>query len=179
MRVSGERQRNSRNAIAGEFGLGEKRRQAGDDQDHHRPRREREQQDRVADQRDRVLHEAEGSVDQAQRTARRLAPRPRQLVVELGVLEVRQLQRQRFFQDHDVDALAEQGAQQRLARRNAALAAATSDDDARFEHDQPQHALRVGVRRVHGGDHAVDNQLADVGNRGRQHAGDDGQQRRA
>src|SRR5271165_5230769 len=52
---------------------------------------------------------------------REASRRARQLVVEFGILELRQIQRQRLLQNHDVDALPELRAQQRLRERDAAL----------------------------------------------------------
>ncbi|HTV23014.1 MAG TPA: hypothetical protein VMG12_30200 [Polyangiaceae bacterium] len=68
--------------------LGQESGQRGDHQDHHRQARERDQQRAVAGQRDHVLDDPEAAHDQAQRPARSLAARARQLVVQLRVLEV-------------------------------------------------------------------------------------------
>ncbi len=71
--------------------------------------------------------------------ARRFAARTRQLVVELGVFELRQIQRQRFFEDHDVDALPELRAQQRLRERDSALGHGRERHQQRLESDVRSH----------------------------------------
>ena len=107
--------------VAGELGLGEKRRQAADDEDDHGPGREAGEQHAEADDRDRVLQQAGGAHHQRQRPARRLTARARQLVVELRVLELRELEGQRLLQDHHVHAMRELCLEQRLAQRDAAM----------------------------------------------------------
>ena len=107
--------------VARELGLGDERRQAGQQQHGDGPRRELRQQRAEAAERDRVLHETEAAHHERERPRRGLAPRARQLVVELRVLEVREIERQRLLEDHLVDALPELRAQQRLARRQPAL----------------------------------------------------------
>ena len=51
---------------------------------------------------------------------------------------MRELERQRLFQDHHVDALAELRAQQRLAQRDAALRARERGDQQTFGDDEHQ-----------------------------------------
>ncbi len=113
---------------AGEARLGDECGQPREHQHGDGPGREVGEQRAVAHERDRVLREAEGAHDERQRPARGLAPRARQLVVELRVLEVGELERQRLLEDHRVDALAELGAKQRLAERDAALHARERGD---------------------------------------------------
>ncbi len=100
--------------LAGKFRLREERRQSGQHQQQHRPGREAIQQSTEGNERDGILTQCEGAHDEAQRTAGGFAARPRQLVIEFRILELRQIQRQRLFQDHDVDALTQLRAQQRL-----------------------------------------------------------------
>ena len=106
------------------------------DQQHQRPQRELRDEHAEAHQRHELLEEREGAHDEAQRPRGGLAPRPLQLVVELGVLELGEVQRQRLLEDHLVDALAELGAQQRLAGVDAALRAAEQPDDDALERDE-------------------------------------------
>ena len=61
---------------------------------------------------------------------------------------MRKLERHRFFENHDIDALAKQGAQQRLARRYAALGRCDRDHNQRFEPDEQEHATGIGVRSL-------------------------------
>ena len=87
--------------------LGDERRQRGRDQHRERERRERGEQHAEPDQRDQLLPELERLGDQRQRPRARLAPRARQHVVELGILELRERERQGLVEDLDVDALPE------------------------------------------------------------------------
>ena len=166
--------------VARELGFGQEGGQPGEQQHGHGPRRELRQQHAVADQRDAVLGQAEGACHQRQRPARGLAPRPGQLVVELRILEVRQLQGQRLFQDHHVHALAQLRPQQRLAQRDAALRAGHGHHKHGFERDQPEHRRhrhRIARRdRAAGRDDGIDDQRTDVGDARRQQAADQGQQ---
>ena len=166
--------------LAGEPGFGDEGRQSGQQQDQHRPRRERDQQDAIADQGDQVLREPEGPVDQGQRAARRFAPRTRELVVELGILEVGEIQGQRLVENHHVDALAELRAQQGLAERDAALGGSQRRDQAALQGDQPeqrrQRRIATGAHELCGRQYGVDDLRADPGDAGRQQAGDEGEQ---
>ena len=102
--------------VAGELGLGEERRQAAEDEHDHGPGREPGEQHREAGDGDGVLEQARGAHDQRQRPARRFAARARELVVELGILEVRELERQRLLEDQHVDAIRKLGLEQRVGR---------------------------------------------------------------
>jgi len=82
------------------------------------------QQRAVAHERTGVLHEPEspgtrlkGRVDASRRATR-------EFVVKLRILEVAQIERQRLFENHHVDALPQLRAQQRLAQRQPRWAAA-------------------------------------------------------
>jgi hypothetical protein len=125
----------------------------------------------------RVLDQREGPTDQAQRAARGLAAGAGELVIELGVLEVTEVEGQRLLEDHHVDAVTELRAQQRLDHADAALHREQHGDQHRLGADQAEHRARVagrGPRLVHDG---VDDQLAEVGDAGRQQAADQGHQR--
>ena len=156
--------------LAGEAGLGGEHRQRGAGEDSDRERREPEQERAVGDQRDDVLHQAEGAHHQAERTARGLAAGAGELVVELGVLEVVELEGERLLEDEDVDPVPELRAQERLADRDDALDGGHADDEAGLEQDEGHRARAVAVAGG-GGDHGVDQPLADVGDQGRQDAG--------
>src|SRR6185437_7142310 len=108
-------------SIPGELRLRDEGGQAREQEDRDRPRGETRKQHGVADELNAVLSEAEGARDQAQRPARGLAPGACQLVIELGVLEVAQLEGKGLLEDHLVDALAELHAQEGLGERQAAL----------------------------------------------------------
>jgi len=104
-----------------------------------------------------------------------------QLVVELRVLELRELERERFVENQKMHALRQQHAQQRLAEIDAAL----HGRDQRREHAEREHELeRARVLRdsrravdLERGDDGVDDQLADVGHAGGQQASRAGQDR--
>src|SRR5262245_24209493 len=85
-------------ALARKARLGDERRQTRGDEDRDGPRREREQQARIARERDGILCEREGAIDERERPNRRFLPRSIQLVVELRVLELRERQRQRLVE---------------------------------------------------------------------------------
>ena len=143
-RVSGERQCEQPERLAREAHLGDERREsprATARTTAHR--RERGEQRDVADERDGVLHEPKAADDERQRPRRGLAPRARQLVVELRVLEVRELERQRLLEDHHVDALPELRAQQRLAEARCRAARRRAPRRARPRGRPGAHA-RVG-----------------------------------
>jgi hypothetical protein len=113
--------------------------------------------------------------------ARSFASRTRELVVELGVLEVLQLQRQRLLQDHHVDALTQLRAQQRLAQRNAALCAGDCSDQQAFVCDEQQRVSgqsraidRIGLNCS---DDGIDDQRANICDGRRQRARDQRQNR--
>lgn len=164
-----------------ELGLRDEHRQGADHQHQDRPGRELHQQHPEARQRDGVLGQAEGLVDQAQRARRGLAAGAGQLVVELGVLELRERQGAGLLEDHHVDLLAEQGAQQRLLGGQAALGQGDGGDHPGLrqhvaQHSPPLDAAGLAMQR-HRRDHGVDDQLADPGRHRRQHAGDQGAER--
>ena len=101
--------------------------------------------------------------------------RARQLVVELRVLELREVQGERLLEDHDVDALAELRAQQRLCEGYAALAparwrprdSASRPTNLTTSRERRRAGPAVQVGRV---DHRVDDQRAHEGDSGRQYA---------
>jgi hypothetical protein len=162
--------------LAGEFRLGQERRQSRRDQEHHSPGREADQKTAEGQQRDRILHQPEGAHDQAQRAARGFAARARQFVVELRILELSELQGQRLFQDHDIDTLPELRAQQRLRQGNAALCHRRERDQECLESDETQHRVegrRAGLSMQIGGmDDRIDDLRADKGDARRQHPGE-------
>ena len=126
IRVSGERQRNSRNASPENLRLGDEGRQARRARARtHGPGREADSRAREAHQRDRRSAPAPKlRITSDSGPAGGFAPRARELVVELRVLEVLQVERQRLLEDHLVDALAQLRAQQRLAGREPRCVAA-------------------------------------------------------
>ena len=155
MRVSGARQRNSRNASPENLVSAKNAGRPPNEQDDHGPRREAGEQHRETGDGDRVLEQARGAHDQRQRPARRLAARARQLVVELGVFEVRELERQRLLEDHHVHAMRELGLEQRLAQGDAAVRGGDDHQDQRLGrpptttrgHDVHSVTLAVCARR--------------------------------
>jgi hypothetical protein len=117
----------------------------------------------------------------AKRPRRRLAPRARELVVELGVLEVRELERQRLLEDHLVDALpscARSSDWHDDSPRCAAAIAATSRLRARRSRsrarDRRGDAELPALERR---DDGIDDQRADIRDGRWQDAGDQRQQR--
>ncbi len=92
---------------------------------------------------------------------------------------MRQLESQGFFQDHQVDALAHQRPQQRLAGGDATLCAGNQNHHPRLGSDEQKHGVSLGVTSLlmlaDRGDHTIDDQLANPGNGRRQHPGHQGQ----
>ena len=128
------------------------------------------------------MQQTERPHHQTQRTARRFAPRPGQLVIEFGVLELRQIQRQCLFENHDVDALAQLRPEQGLRERGAALCHGRRGHQQRLDGDVAQH---VGQHRgaraaVHigGVNHRIDDERADIRDAGRQHTSQECQHRK-
>ena len=119
-----------------------------------------------------------GAHDQRQRPARGFAPCARELVVELRILEVRELERQRLLEDHHVDAVGELGLEQRLAQRDAAVRG-RDDDQRECLHEHPAEDwsdvhVAVGGMDARRDDHAVDDSCTDPGDQRGQHAGQHG-----
>ena len=91
-----------------------------------------------------------------------------------------QIERQRLLEDHHVHALPELRAQQRLAQREPALSrrdAATSRPSRSTSSMTRERC--IAARRCDRRDDGIDDQRADVGNAGRQRAGDHREQRDA
>jgi hypothetical protein len=88
---------------------------------------------------------------------------------------LRQVERQCLFQDHDVDALAQLRAQQRLRQRDSPLRHRGGGDQQCFQGDITHHIVEVGgagaMMQVRGVNHRIDNLRADIGHARRQHAG--------
>jgi hypothetical protein len=94
---------------------------------------------------------------------------------------LRQIQGQRFFQDHHVDALSKLRTDQILRKRNAALCAGHGRHEQGLQTDEHQYAVElrhagaaVNVRRMH---HGIDDECPDVGDAGGQQSGQQRQQR--
>jgi len=96
---------------------------------------------------------------------------------------MRHLQRQRLFENHLVDALAEPDPQEGLTQRDHTCHARDSGDQHAFQRDPlDQPAIQMPAARrassLRGSDrrqHGVDDARAGIGDAGRQNAGDDGQ----
>ena len=181
MRRSGLRHWNARNRSPENFVSAMNTGKPGDHEDRNGPRREVQQQSRVAQDRDAVLRERERAVHEAQGPHGRLLARAIQLVVELRVLELRERERERLVENQQVHALRQQHAQQRLAEIDAALRARDCRDERALERDERQHARDVGLRagpiRVDRRDDRIDDQLADIRDPGRRQTGREREQR--
>jgi hypothetical protein len=93
----------------------------------------------------------------------------------LGILELPQVKRQRLFQYHDVDTLAQLRAQQRLGKRDAALCHGGGGDQYGLECHILHHLgeRRCAGRAVQFGgmDDGIDDLRTDIGDRRGQYAG--------
>jgi len=72
------------------------------------------------------------------------AARAGQFIVKLGILELRQIQRQCLFQNHDVDALAQLRAKQRLCEGNSPLRHRSGGDQQCLQCDVTHHIGQHG-----------------------------------
>ena len=109
-----------------------------------------------------MLRELEAPHHEAQRALGRLASRAGHPVVELRVLERREVQGQRFFEDHFVHALSEERAKELLARGEAPLSQGEKRDETKLDGDPGQRLPLVfcgpGLRGAY---HRIDDELAD------------------
>src|SRR5215468_5737029 len=95
--------------LGGEPGLGNERGDRGGDQHQDAPRREADQQDGVGRKRQRILRDGEDLKHQRQGPRGSFSPRVLHLVVDVGVLEVSKLERERFLENLDVDDVSQRG----------------------------------------------------------------------
>jgi hypothetical protein len=158
-----------------------------DEGGHQRDRQQRDQPGRVhqqagreADHRDHVLRLAEQLAHQVH-PAHGLAPGAVQLVLQIGVLEVLQIQRGRVFHQADAGGIGEQLGEHRVGIAHQPAEQVGGDRQPELGQQQPQQMVELAslpgaLQRVEahaGADQAhrlVDDQLAHV-------QGDDGQQR--
>ena len=131
--------------LAGEAGLGDEGRNSGGKEHQHRPCGELQEQGAVRDQRDEVPQETKGPTYETERAAGGLSPRSRHLVVQLGVLEVFELKRERFLQDHHVDAVTELRPQQGHRDIEAPLQARSSPHQQQLCCNPAQRRPAVGL----------------------------------
>ena len=130
---------------------------------------EADEQRDVAGEREDVLHELEGLGDQRERPRRGLAARAGELVVELRVLEVAELERERLLEDAPVDVEPEARAEELADQPEPAEHERLERDDPELdEHPAERPGAVAGDDRVH-------DLLAHVGDRQRDHRRDEGQ----
>jgi|ADGO01.1.fsa_nt_gi hypothetical protein len=137
MRVSGERHKNNLNAAPENFASA---RNAGRPARINNTTAQGENEINSAEKLTSeiaFLRETERAHDERERSARCFASSTRELVVKVRVLEVRQTQRERFFENHDVHAVTQLRTQERLAQRNTALSARDCSDQQAFGNDEP------------------------------------------
>src|SRR3569833_2510294 len=94
------------------------------------------QQRSVAHEGNAILYEPERSGHQAQGTCGCLAPCSSELVVKLRVLKMSQIEGQRLFENHHVDALSDLRTHQGLTLRQAALSRSDGGDEDALEHHE-------------------------------------------
>ena len=150
--------------------LAEERRQHRDDQQQQQPGQLDGQHRGQRDQGDQVLGRREQQRDQAD-PPHRLAARPLEVVVGLRVLVLGQIEGGGVLHQPHADSVGEQVAQQALEQRGEPRQSLAPDRDGELEHHQaaempPVHLSARGPR-LHRGDHAVDDQLADPQHRQR------------
>ena len=152
--------------VLAEARLGDERRDRGGDQREHRERSERDQERAEAGERDQRLDRAHHVLDVRDRAVRRLAPGLSHAIVERGILEVRELERERLLEDHLVDPLGDQRPQQRSDDALHALDPVDREHQRQLDRDRDQDlAARRGLLdRAHD---RVDDPAPGPGDRGR------------
>ena len=164
MRVSGERQRNSRNASPENFVSAMNGRHAGQQQHDHRPRREMHQQHRKAQQRDRRSAPSRRCASPGSAGGSRPRGAP--------ASACRRTQNPRTAAARSVSAFSRIITLTRwpsCARSNAWHSDSprcTPDqrrDQQALEQHEPQHQVHVVPGRVHRGHHGIDDPRADPG----------------
>ena len=153
-----------------EVRLAEKRRQHRHDEEEQQPRELDEQHAREGGERDEVLSGRQEQRDQPQ-PPHRLAARALQMIVRLGVLVLRQVERRRVLHQPHADPVREQVSEQALEQRRQPGEPLSCHGDAELQYDQPAQippVHRLACRlRPHAGDDPVDDQLPDPQHRER------------
>jgi hypothetical protein len=159
-------------------GLPEERRHHGDHEQDEEPRQLNEDHAGERRQRHQVLHGGEQQGDEAD-PAERLAARALEVVVGLGVLVLRQVERGGVLHQANTDAVRKQVAQQTFQQCRQAGQPLAGHADGELEQHQGAQVLpveRLASRvRAHGADHAVDDELADPQHRERNQRADGAQ----
>ncbi len=151
----------------GEARLGHEGGDGGGHHHQHAPGREPEEQRRERHQGDRSLGDGEPLHHQRERARRGLPARVLHLVVDLGVLEVAQLERERLLQDALVHRVTEPRAEQLALERRQPAGGHGKGHEPELEAHQC-HGV-AGVRAARGGrHHRVDDELPGPGDGGRE-----------
>ena len=168
-----------------EVRLADERRHQRDRQQHDEPGRVHDQPRGEADDRHGVLRLAEQLAHQ-RRAPGRLAPRALEAVLQVGVLEVLEVQRRRMLHQAQARLVAEFLRQQRIDQRHGAPHQVGADRQCEFEGDQAgeprqrtvEHEMPAdagGAVRRDQAHHLVDDELADVERHHRQQRARDAQ----
>ena len=136
--------------------------EAGDDRDDeqdHEPRTEREQAGAERHERQRVLREAE-QLGHEPDSPHGLTPCALQMIVELGILELREIERRGVLHEPHADPIAEPVAEHALDETRRPGQEFTDNDDCHLDRDEaPDRAPRCATPLR--GDDAVDDELPD------------------
>ena len=157
-------------------------------QQQHQPRRIHQQPDREADHGDAVLHLAEQLAHQAH-AAHGLAARAVELVLQVGILEVLEVERRGMFHQPDAGGVGEQFRQQPVAVADHPAEQVGADRQRELQREQAGQRGQLaagpgGAEAVEGDAGAgqphgfIDDQLADVQRRDGQERADDPQAER-
>ena len=82
------------------------------------------------------------------------------MIVELRILELREIERRRVFHEANAHPIREQIAEESLDKLRGAAQRITADGDRELESDEQRQAVPVGTGGTRA-NHLVDNQLAD------------------
>ena len=89
-----------------------------------------------------------------------LAPRALEVVVELGILELREVERRGVLHEPHADAVGEEVAEQTFDEARRAREQLADDDDRELDRDEPATERQIAPVALRGDD-AVDDQLPD------------------
>jgi hypothetical protein len=153
-----------------ELDLGDGGRDGRGDEAEHDPAAVAGDEDDVTGEGDGVLDDLEGVEDDRDGARRGLAAGAREAIVDLGILEVGELEGEGLLEDLDVDVEAEAGAEHGAHEAEAAHGAGGEGDEDGFD-DDPAEGDGAVLR-----EDGIDDELGDLRHGERQERGGEGQE---
>ncbi len=146
------------------MGLAEQRGEYGHHEQHQQPGHVGREGGAERDQRDRVLDRGQQQSKQPD-APDRLPPRALELIVEIGILELLEVEGGRVAHELHAGAVGEEIAEQALEQRRNPREALAHQCDDELDHEQLHQPLPIDgttrTRHAHRMDHLIDDQLAD------------------